>query len=125
VHCRPPADNSTPLNKVCNFVAKFPQHYDRCGWSMYCRAEWSEYKCYPFMTEEARKANQLWRRQSTADVAKASASASKSLEDVVSRLSKSLDELSSHDTQHRAVEAAEPQHVFNVRNRGSFHTVMR
>jgi len=49
VHCEPPALGDTPGNEKCRFLAKFPQFYDRCGWSKHCKAPWKKYNCYPYV----------------------------------------------------------------------------
>jgi len=46
LNCRPPMDGTTPGNQNCNFVATFPKIYDRCGWSMHCRARWTKFGCF-------------------------------------------------------------------------------
>jgi len=47
VYCRPPTNPLLgPGNAACNFVAKFPEVYDRCGWSRHCQAPWAEHGCY-------------------------------------------------------------------------------
>lgn len=47
VLCAPPGNNETPKNKVCDAVAKFTQKFDRCGWSIVCKASWRKHGCYP------------------------------------------------------------------------------
>merc|ERR1712137_30703 len=48
LYCEPPDDLAThgPFNPACGFTAKFPERYDRCGWSVHCKAPWAKFGCY-------------------------------------------------------------------------------
>jgi hypothetical protein len=50
VYCVPPAaeqrSEQGPFNSACAFPARFPKHFDRCGWSIHCQAPWKKYACW-------------------------------------------------------------------------------
>ena len=58
VHCKPPIERQfAPGNPRCNYVAMFPESYDRCGWSKHCKVNWRKYGCWPLPKAPATKQN--------------------------------------------------------------------